>query len=57
MLSSVLMHCYEREGHGSSVLSPMSMTLIECLGTMCVDDSSLLGEVEGECGLLCVHFW
>ena len=26
MLSSVLMHCYEREGHGSSVLSPMSMT-------------------------------
>ena len=51
------MHCYEREGHGSSVLSPMSMTLIECLGTMCVDDSSLLGEVEGECGLLCVHFW
>ena len=39
MLSSVLMHCYEREGHGSSVLSPMSMTLIECLGTMCVDDT------------------
>ena len=42
MLSSVLMHCYEREGHGSSVLSPMSMTLIEFLGSMFVDDTDIV---------------
>ena len=41
MLSSVLMYCYHNEGFGSSILSPMSLTLIESLGTMFVDDTDI----------------
>ena len=41
MLSLVLIHCYHNEGYGSSILSPMSLTLIGCLGTIFVDNTDI----------------
>jgi hypothetical protein len=31
MLSSVLMHCYERQGFGSRIISPISSTITDFL--------------------------
>ncbi len=42
MLSSLLLHCYARQGFGSSILSPMSLILINFLGQMYVDDTDLI---------------
>lgn len=36
------MHCYARQGFGSSILSPLSRILIEFLGEMYVDDTDLI---------------
>jgi hypothetical protein len=41
IISSILMHCYKREGFGSKILSPMSLALILFLGEMYVDDTDL----------------
>ena len=41
MLAAVLMHCYKRKGFGAKILSTMSAVLIECLGTIFVDDTDL----------------
>ena len=42
MISSLLMHCYHRKGWGSSIISPMSRTLISFLGQIYVDDTDLI---------------
>jgi len=42
MISSLLMHCYKRQGFGSSILSPISLALILFLGEMYVDDTDLI---------------
>ena len=42
IISSLLMHCYTRQGFGSSILSPMSLALISFLGEMYVDDTDLI---------------
>ena len=42
MVSSLLMHCYHRKGWGSSLLSPISGTLISFLGEIYVDDTDLI---------------
>ena len=42
MLSSLLMHCYKRQGFGSSILSPISGELLEFMGEMFVDDTDLI---------------
>ena len=42
MLSSVLMHCYRRQGFGSRILSPMSGAIIDFLGEIYVDDTDLI---------------
>ena len=42
IISSILMHCYTRQGFGSSILSPMSLALILFLGEMYVDDTDLI---------------
>ena len=42
MLSSLLMHCYQRQGFGSKILSPISGKLIEFMGEMFVDDTDLI---------------
>ena len=42
MLSSLLMHCYQRQGFGSKILSPISGILIEFMGEMFVDDTDLI---------------
>jgi len=41
IISSILMHCYTRQGFGASILSPMSLALIRFLGEMYVDDTDL----------------
>ena len=41
LLSLVLIHCYYTEGFGSKIISPLSGTLIEYLGTMFVDDMDI----------------
>jgi len=41
IISSILMHCYRRQGFGSAILSPMSLALIHFLGEMYVDDTDL----------------
>lgn len=45
MPSSVLMHCYKREGYGSKGISPLSGTLINCLGTMFMDDTDIFASL------------
>jgi hypothetical protein len=42
MLSSVLMHCYKRQGFGSCIISPISGTIIDFLGEIYVDDTDLI---------------
>lgn len=42
MLSSLLMHCYRRQGFGSRVVSPISGLLLEFMGEMFVDDTDLI---------------
>ena len=42
MIGAVLMHCYEREGFGASIVTPISEWVIEFLGTMFVDDTDLI---------------
>ena len=42
MLSSVLMHCYKRQGFGSRILSPMSGVIIDFLGEIYVHDTDLI---------------
>jgi hypothetical protein len=42
MLSSVLMHCYRRQGFGSRILSPISGAIIDFLGEIYVDDTDLI---------------
>jgi hypothetical protein len=42
MLSSVLMHCYEQQGFGSRIISPVSGTIIDFLGERYVDDTDLI---------------
>ena len=42
MLSSLLMHCYQRQGFGSKLLSPISGKIIEFMGEMFVDDTDLI---------------
>ena len=42
MLSSVLMHCYRRQGFDSRILSPMSGAIIDFLGEIYVDDTDLI---------------
>ena len=42
MLSSLLMHCYHRQGFGSKMLSPISGLLLEFMGEMFVDDTDLI---------------
>jgi hypothetical protein len=42
MLSSVLMHCYERQGFGSCIISPISGAIIDFLGEIYVDDTDLI---------------
>ena len=42
MLISTIMACYNKAGHGSSIVSPMSGILIEFMGKIYVDDSNLL---------------
>ena len=36
------MHCYKRKGWGSTILSPLSGTLIHFLGELYVDDTDLI---------------
>jgi hypothetical protein len=42
MLSSVLMHCYQRQGFGLRIISPMSGAVIDFLGEIYVDDTDLI---------------
>ena len=42
MLSSVLMHCYKRQGFGSRILSPISGAIIDFLGEIYVNDTNLV---------------
>ena len=42
MLSSLLMHCYKQKGWGSTILSPLSGTLIHFLGKLYVDNTDLI---------------
>jgi hypothetical protein len=42
MLSSVLMHCYQRQGFGLRIISPMSGAIIDFLGEIYVDDTDLI---------------
>jgi hypothetical protein len=42
MLSSVLMHCYERQGFGLRIISPISGAIINFLGEVYVDDMDLI---------------
>ncbi len=36
------MHCYERQGFGSRIISPISRTIIEFLGEIYVNDTDLI---------------
>jgi hypothetical protein len=42
MLSSMLMHCYERQGFGSRIISPISGAIINFLGEIYVNDTDLI---------------
>lgn len=42
MLSSLLMHCYRRQGFGAQIISPISGLLLEFMGEMFVDDTDLI---------------
>ena len=42
MLSSLLMHCYKRQGFGAKILSPISGILLEFMGEMFVDDTDVI---------------
>ncbi len=42
LISSILMHCYSRQGFGSNILSPLSAVLIKFLGETYVDDTDLI---------------
>jgi hypothetical protein len=42
MLSSVLMHCYQHQGFGLRIISPMSEAIIDFLGEIYVDDTDLI---------------
>ncbi len=42
MLSSVLMHCYKRQGFGSRIISPISGAIIKFLGEIYVNDTDLI---------------
>jgi hypothetical protein len=41
MLSAVIMHCYTIQGFGSRIVSPISDAIIEFIGSMFVDDTTL----------------
>lgn len=41
MLFAVLLHIYNHQGFGSSIMSPVSRHIIECIGTQFVDDTNL----------------
>jgi hypothetical protein len=42
MLSSVLMHCYKRQGSSSRIISPISGAIIDFLREIYVDDTDLI---------------
>jgi hypothetical protein len=42
MLSSVLMHCYQRQGFGFRIISPMSGAIIDFQGEIYVNDTDLI---------------
>ena len=42
MLSYLLLHCYDKNGYGLAILSPISQELIAFLGNMYVDDTNLV---------------
>jgi hypothetical protein len=42
MLSSVLMHCYQCQGFGLRIISPMSGAIIDFLGEIYVDNTDLI---------------
>jgi hypothetical protein len=42
MLSTVLMHCYQRQGFGLRIISPISSAIIDFLGEIYVDDTDLI---------------
>jgi hypothetical protein len=42
MLCSVLMHCYEHQGFGSRIISPISGAIIDFLGEIYVNDMGLI---------------
>jgi hypothetical protein len=42
MLSSILIHCYQRQGFGLRIISPMSGAIINFLGEIYVDDTDLI---------------
>ena len=41
MIAAVLMHCYEREGFGAHITSPISKVLTKFMGTIFVYDTDL----------------
>jgi hypothetical protein len=42
MLSSILMHCYKRQGFGLHIILPISGAIIDLLGKIYVDDTDLI---------------
>jgi hypothetical protein len=42
IISSVLMHCYQRKGFGSWIILPISGAIIDFLGEIYVDDTNLI---------------
>jgi hypothetical protein len=42
MLSSVLMHCYQRQGFSLHIITPISGAIIDFLGEISVDDTDLI---------------
>jgi hypothetical protein len=42
MLSSILMHCYQCQGFGLCIISPISSAIIDFLGEIYVDDTDLI---------------
>jgi hypothetical protein len=42
MISSLLMHCYQFQGHGSWFISPINGTIINFLGEIYVEDTNLI---------------
>ncbi len=42
IISSVLMHCYRCTGFGSRIILPISSTIIDFLGEICVDGTNFI---------------